>query len=106
MAKYVMVAQSQALAGRDADYNTWYDNHHLSDICAVPGVKSGRRFELAMAPIGEPGLKYMAIFEVETDDPAKVMGEIGKRMADGTMKGTDALDAPPTKIWFYKQREK
>ncbi len=105
MGKYVMVAQSQSKQGRDDEYNEWYDGTHFPDMCSIPGVKSGRRFELAMVPRGQPGLQYLAIFEVEVDDPASVMAEIGKRLTDGAMKVSDALDADPTVIWFYKQRE-
>lgn len=101
MAKYVMVVQSQAKPGRDDDYNKWYDNEHIHDICAVPGVKSGRRFEAAVAPMGPPGLKYLAIYEVETDDPMNVLAEMGKRK----MSMTDALDAPASVMWFYKAND-
>jgi hypothetical protein len=105
MGKYVLIAQSAAKDGQDDEYNKWYGGTHLPDICAIPGVKSGRRFELAMVPHGHPGLRYLAIYEVEVDDPASVMAEIGKRMSNGTMKISEALDADPTVMWFYKLRE-
>lgn len=105
MAKYVMVVQSKALEGRDADYNHWYDTIHFQDICALPGVQSGRRFEatpIAMGPAGQP---YLSIFEVETDDPGAFMAEMGKRAADGTMRQTDALDPSSIALWIYKQHD-
>lgn len=105
MGKYLMVVQSQPKQGRDDEYNAWYDGTHYGDICAIPGVKSGRRFERAMAPIGPQGLSYLATFEIEADDPASIMAEMGKRSADGTMKTGDALDAGATVLWFYKLRE-
>lgn len=105
MAKYVMVTQSNAQKGRDAEYNEWYDTIHLQDICAIPGVKSGRRFESTPAMIGTPGQRYLSLFEIETDDPAAVMAELGKRSADGTMRQTDALDQSSFAVWFYKQRD-
>lgn len=105
MGKYVMIVQSQAKDGRDDEYNAWYDGEHFHDICALPGVQSGRRFELAMAPMGPAGLRYLAIYEIECDDPVQVMAELGKRSADGTMSMTDAIDGPASVIWYYKQRE-
>jgi hypothetical protein len=105
MAKYVMVVQSKALEGRDDDYNNWYDTIHFQDICDIPGVKSGRRFEatpIAMGPVGQP---YLSIFEIETDDPGAVAAELGKRSADGTMRQTDALDPASVALWIYEQRE-
>ncbi|HTH26900.1 MAG TPA: hypothetical protein VL918_00325 [Sphingobium sp.] len=105
MGKYVMVVQSQAKEGRDDEFNDWYDSTHYHDICAIPGVKSGRRFDATPVGMGAPGMRYLAIYEIETDDPASVMAEIGKRSASGSMKGCDAVDGPSTILWFYKDRQ-
>jgi hypothetical protein len=105
MVKYVMVVQSNAAPGRDDDYNTWYDTIHMQDICDLPGVKSGRRFEatpLAMGPAGQP---YLSIFEIETDDPGAFMAEMGKRAADGTIRQSDALDPSSVALWIYQQHD-
>lgn len=102
MGKYVMVVQSQAKDGRDDEYNDWYNTVHIKDICAIPGVKSGRRFESTPVAIGGPGLKYLAIYEIEADDPMAVMAEMGKRASDGTIRTSEALDAPASVLWFYK----
>jgi len=102
MAKYVMVVQSNAKPGRDADYNEWYDTIHFADICAIPGITGGRRFEHAMTAIGAPGQPYLSIFEIEADDPAQIMAEMGQRGADGRMRVSDALDPQSTAMWFYK----
>jgi hypothetical protein len=104
MAKYVMVVQSKAVEGRDADYNEWYDTVHLADILDLPGVQSGRRFDLASSMIGPPGQPYLALYEIETDDIDGVAAEMGKRAMDGTIRQSDSLDAPASILWFYKQR--
>lgn len=103
MGKYVMVVQSQPKAGRDEEYNAWYDTAHYDEIRALPGVTGGRRFERTAIALGGPGLPYLAIFEIETDDPATIMQEMGRRAQDGTWKGCDALDAPATVLWIYEQ---
>ena len=105
MATYVMVVQSRAKAGRDAEYNEWYDRIHLADICALPGVKSGRRFEATPIAIGAAGLPYLSIFEIETDDPGAMMQEMGKRATSGVIRSSDALDAPASVLWIYKKHE-
>ena len=102
MAKYSMVVQSQAQPGRDDDYNAWYDGQHFGDICAIPGVTGGRRLEQVMTVAGEPGLKYLAIYDIETDDMGGVMAEMGRRGAEGLMPISDALDAPASQLWIYK----
>jgi hypothetical protein len=104
MAKYVMVVQSKAAEGRDDDYNAWYDSTHLADICALPGVKSGKRFDYAMSLAGGDGAPYLALYEVETDDVGALAAELGKRSMDGTIRQTDSLDGPASVLWFYKER--
>lgn len=105
MAKYNLVVQSQAKPGRDDDYNDWYDNQHFADICAIPGVTGGRRLEATPMLMGEPGLKYLAIYDVETDDPGGFMAEMGRRGAEGLMPVSDALDHATVRLWLYKVSE-
>lgn len=72
MAKYLMMAFTNPVAGKDAEFNAWYDKHHLPEVLQVPGVKSGRRYNLAdtQVPGGAKPLpgQYLAIYEIETDD--------------------------------------
>lgn len=106
MGKFVMVVQSQALPGRDDDYNDWYDNQHFHDICAIPGVTSGRRLEATPIAMGDPGLKYLALYEIEADDAGAFMAEMGRRGAEGLMPVSDALDGPAARLWIYQVSEK
>jgi hypothetical protein len=99
-----MVVQSKAVEGRDDEYNEWYDTTHLADILALPGVRSGRRFDYETALFGGPGLPYLAIYEIEADDINVVIGAMGQAAASGGMRQSDALDAPASVLWFYKER--
>ena len=101
MGKYVMIVQSRAKPGREEEYNRWYDTQHIPDLCSVPGVKSGRRYEATPISIGAPGLPILTIYELDADNPASVLAEIGKRSADGTIRRTDTLDAEASIMWFY-----
>lgn len=104
MGKYLMVVQSQAKPRRDAEYTQWYDNVHIGHVCAIPGVKSGRRCEAVQSTsnIGEPGLRYLAIYEIEAEDPDSVVSELRKRVAEGTIDVSEALDAESVVSWLYK----
>ena len=105
MAKYVMVVQSQAKEGRDDEYNKWYDTEHFADIAAIPGIVGGRRFEATPVGLGAPMLPYLAIFDVEIDDPSTILAEMGRRAASGEMVTSDALDAQATVLRFLKVHE-
>lgn len=103
MGRYVLVVPSSAQEGRDNDYNEWYNNQHIHDICAIPGVKSGRRFVPSAASPMPPPANYLAIYEIETDDIGAVMGEMYRRSQAGEMPMTDALDLESAKMWVFEQ---
>lgn len=92
MAKYKLLVMTRPVAGREHEYNDWYQNVHLSDLLAIPGVKSAQRFRLTfpVAPAAE-ALPYAAIYDIETDDIAQVMKELTARAADGRMVISDAM---------------
>lgn len=103
MATFTMVVTSSAKPGRETDYASWYDNVHIKDICSVTGVKSGRRLvALPEASPNPPPGAQIAIYEIETDDPGKIMEEIGRRSASGEFAMTDAIDLDSARIWFYR----
>ena len=104
MAKYILVVPSSAQAGQDDDYNRWYDEIHLGDLLAIPGITSGKRYEADSASPNPPAANYLAIYEIETDDPGKVLGELGRRAQGGEMVISPALDSASAKMWLYKAR--
>ena len=104
MAKYILVVPSSAHAGKDDDYNRWYDETHLGDLLAIPGVVSGKRYDADPASPNPPEAGYLAVYEIETDDPGKVLGELGRRAQAGEMVISPALDSASAKMWLYKAR--
>ncbi|MEJ5976000.1 hypothetical protein WG901_05100 [Novosphingobium sp. PS1R-30] len=103
MGKFLMVVTSSAREGRDADFNAWYDGTHLNEICALPGVTAGRRFDaIPVTPHPQPA-PYLAIYEIEAEDPASVLAEMMRRSEAGEMSMSDAVDAENAKIWMYRQ---
>ncbi|MCB2077314.1 MAG: hypothetical protein KDE55_06395 [Novosphingobium sp.] len=103
MGKYILAVPSSAKEGRDDDYNEWYNSQHIHDICAIPGVKSGRRFvPSAASPMPAPA-NYFALYEIDTDDIGAVMGEMFRRSEGGEMPMTDALDMESARMWVFEQ---
>jgi len=104
MGKYVMVVQSNAVDGRDDEYNAWQDNFHFREICAIPGITGGRRLEATPIAMPSPGAKYLSLYEIETDDVGAVMAELGRRSAAGEQTTTDSLDKSSAVLWIYAER--
>jgi len=48
------------------EFNRWYDEEHLADLLAQPGVLSGRRFVRAQTAFSAPStLNYITIYQLE-----------------------------------------
>lgn len=102
MPQYIMIATSTAHEGRDAEYNEWYDNTHLPDVCAVPGFTSGQRWRaVPEASPNTPPADYIAIYEIEADDPGAAVNELMRRAGAGEISLTDAIDMSTANIWIY-----
>lgn len=97
---YVWVVQTSPVEGREDDFNDWYDNVHLPDILAIPGVESGRRFHV-LGGNGKPS--YCAIYELSCP-PDEVIAAMMAGITDGSIPLTDALDAPATTMTSLKAR--
>ena len=101
MGKAVYVVYSAPSSpDQEAAYNEWYDRTHLGQVCEVPGVTGARRYHLQKdsAPLAVDGLPlYLALYDIDSDDPAECVAEIGRRAASGVIEMTSAiqLDPPP-----------
>jgi hypothetical protein len=90
MPKAVMlVFSAPSSAERDGEYNTWYDETHLRELCAVPGIVAARRFrrsevQSASRPPQQALPAYVAIYELDTDDIAASLDELKARGDNGT----------------------
>ena len=58
-----------------------------------------------LSSVGAPWLKYLALYEIETDDIGAVMAYTGQKSADGSFSQSDALDVESAVLWVYEQRE-
>ncbi|UOM36565.1 VOC family protein [Acuticoccus sp. I52.16.1] len=93
MPKYSLVVLTNAVAGREEEFNEWYSGQHLADVVALPGVVSAQRFHLAplqRAATPSP-YRYLAIYEVETDDLAATVAALRERAGTDLMPLSDAM---------------
>lgn len=98
MSRYKFLAFSNSVEGRDEEFNAWYDAIHAPDICSIPGFVSCERFTAAG---GNIPYRYMAIYEVETDDIAATMLAFREAISAGTMVISDCLDRPSAQTGFW-----
>ncbi len=84
-----MLVMTNAIEGREREFNEWYSSTHVHDILKVAGVVSAQRFQ-CHAEKGAFG--FLALYEIETDDPEGVVAEIRKRDRNGTHSISASVD--------------
>lgn len=105
MGKYILFVLAAPKDGQDAEFNLWYDERHLPDICGIPGIVSAVRYEAQTLGNVSPPQPYATIYELQTDDPEGVMAEMRRRIAAGLIEISDAFDKTSASLWLLKARE-
>ena len=82
---------------REQEFNDWYDNVHLPDMLEVPGMISATRWMSADNKENEVR-RYLAMYEMETDDLAKFNDAVRERgmrtVKEGRFSDLPVFDAP------------
>lgn len=69
MGRFKLMVLSDPTEGCEDEFNTWYSDQHLADVVAVPGFRSARRFKLRTLTLGAFTNRYLAIYDMDADDP-------------------------------------
>ena len=95
MARFSFVVYSNPAEGREQEYNDWYDNQHLEDVLAIPGVISARRFKISATQIREAAqpYRYLAIYDIEADDVQSFIKDLMLRTASGAINRGTAMSS-------------
>ena len=94
MAQHALFVFTDPVEGKEEEYNDWYNNVHLAEVCQVEGFLSAQRFKVSDVMPGVTDHGYIAIYQVETNDPAKTIKALsaaahGMNMSDSiNLKGT------------------
>ena len=105
MAKYTFVVLSNPTTpAEEAEYNEWYNKTHIGDVLNVPGFAAAQRFKLADAqfPGSTQSHRYLALYEIETEDPAGSLKELEKRVGSADMIMSDGIDMKGISIGLFK----
>lgn len=74
MEKWLLTVESNCCdPSREKEFNDWYDNIHLPDILETPGFIRAVRYENTSPAEGQG--KFIAMYEIETDDLASTLAK-------------------------------
>ena len=100
--EYTLIVHTSPADGREDEYNAWYDDVHLAEFSALPGVISGRRFQV-VSPDPDAKPVYAAIYETSVD-PAEVFAAMNEGIKAGTVHMSDAIDPTSLAVTTLKPR--
>jgi hypothetical protein len=90
--KMKLVALTRPLPGREAEYHAWYDATHLPELVTMFGMAGAQRYKLATRLMGSDENEFLAIYDIEADDPAAFLATFGAAAQSGKLTMSDAQD--------------
>ncbi len=100
---FAYVVLSNPVQGREDEYNAWYSDRHLGEVIAVPGFVSAQRFRLRDTEAdGAPQQRYMAIYNMQTDDPEALIATLTELVESGTMLLSEAFSQDDLSTILYE----
>ena len=93
MAKHLLVVVTTPAEGQEEEFNRWYTSEHLDDVLRVPGFVAAQRFKLTRDTAKRSPGPYLAIYEMDTDDPDAAVAALTEASVSGRMKISTAMDA-------------
>lgn len=103
MRKFKLVVFTEAHDGQEQEFNDWYTGRHLEDVCALEGFTSAQRFKLHSVTMGKALNDYMAIYDVETDDPDRVVENLFAKQDTDEMPISPALNMDNVSVFLYEE---
>ena len=94
MPRYTFVVLTNPVPGKEAEYNEWYNMQHIPDVLNVPGFVGAQRFRLSDTQMGDDKKthKYLALYEIETNDLAATFKEMAARRGTPDIVMSDSID--------------
>jgi hypothetical protein len=102
-AAHISMVFSSPAAGREEDYDQWYEEVHLAEALAVPGYVGARRYRLS--PDQPPGMPpapadRLTVYELDRP-PAEALAELAARLESGAISPPDSIDTGSIRSWAY-----
>ena len=103
MKEHSLVVLTNAVPGQEEEFDRWYSERHLADVTAVPGFVSAQRFKVVdPSAEGAPKQRYMAIYNIRTEDPEALIADLQKLVESGQMEMSPALSMDNMAMTLYE----
>jgi hypothetical protein len=83
MPKLKLIALTTPLPGKEEEFHDWYNNTHLPELVNGLGMQGAQRYQLVAKLMGADENPYLAIYDIEADDPGAFMAKMGEFAQSG-----------------------
>jgi hypothetical protein len=97
-----LIALTTPIPGKEQEYHDWYNNVHLPEIVNGLGMQGAQRFELVARMMGSDTNTFLAIYDLETDEPESFMAKMGAFAQSGKMTPGTATDSAAGYTAFFR----
>jgi len=94
----MVVLSNPSDPSREDEFNQWYDQIHLPDVLRIEGVVAATRYRISdtrLDPTAPVVHGYMALYEIEAEDPGAVLNALTAGAATGALRMSDVLQMDP-----------
>ena len=60
--EHIFMALTNAKAGKEKEFNEWYNTHHVPDVVRMYAYRSGRRYQVMASAGDEAPYEYLALY--------------------------------------------
>ena len=100
MGKYMLVVGLNCTdSAKEAEFNDWYNNIHFPDVLETQGFVRATRWE-HISP-GEKDAKFLALYEIETDNIQATMQALNETIAKKREEGRMSSLGSPVIMGTY-----
>jgi hypothetical protein len=84
----LLLVHTNAVEGRENEFDDWYTNTHIPEMLALPSVAGATRFKVSDSFVAKTEHRYLTMYELNVD-PDEALAEIQR--ARSGMTWTDAI---------------
>ena len=99
--KHLVLVLSDPTEGQEDEYNRWYEDLHMKEMLSTTNWKSAQRFVLKDELWNKSAHNYLAVYEVEADDPKDVLRQLNATRAE--RQQSPSIDIDNTAVWVFSE---
>lgn len=104
MPKFKMIALTTPLPGKEDAFHDWYQNKHLPELIEhIEAIKGAQRYQLVAKMAGSDENPWLAIYDIEIDDPMTMLGQMGEVAGSGKLTPPDYQDMGTTYTALFSE---